>query len=32
MTRGHIDYYFWLNSDWAYLGADRLGKRTGSSS
>lgn len=19
-----IDYYFWLNSDWAYLGADRL--------
>jgi len=20
-----IDYYFWLNSDWAYLGADRLG-------
>jgi 2-hydroxychromene-2-carboxylate isomerase len=24
MTRGHIDYYFWLNSDWAYLGADRL--------
>ncbi|MEJ5022917.1 2-hydroxychromene-2-carboxylate isomerase [Ochrobactrum vermis] len=20
----HIDYYFWLNSDWAYLGADRL--------
>ncbi|REE92536.1 2-hydroxychromene-2-carboxylate isomerase [Cupriavidus plantarum] len=24
MTRPHIDYYFWLNSDWAYLGADRL--------
>lgn len=24
MKRGHIDYYFWLNSDWAYLGADRL--------
>ncbi|ODV41642.1 2-hydroxychromene-2-carboxylate isomerase [Cupriavidus sp. UYMMa02A] len=22
--RPHIDYYFWLNSDWAYLGADRL--------
>ncbi|MEJ5022881.1 DsbA family protein [Ochrobactrum vermis] len=21
-----IDYYFWLNSDWAYLGADRLVK------
>jgi 2-hydroxychromene-2-carboxylate isomerase len=20
----YIDYYFWLNSDWAYLGADRL--------
>ena len=20
----HIDYYFWMNSDWAYLGADRL--------
>ena len=19
-----IDYYFWMNSDWAYLGADRL--------
>lgn len=19
-----IDYYFWVNSDWAYLGADRL--------
>lgn len=19
-----LDYYFWLNSDWAYLGADRL--------
>lgn len=19
-----IDYYFWINSDWAYLGADRL--------
>jgi len=19
-----VDYYFWLNSDWAYLGADRL--------
>lgn len=29
---GHIDYYFWLNSDWAYLGADRLdalARRTG---
>ncbi|MBB3009060.1 2-hydroxychromene-2-carboxylate isomerase [Cupriavidus alkaliphilus] len=28
----HIDYYFWLNSDWAYLGADRLdalARRTG---
>lgn len=24
MTGGHLDYYFWLNSDWAYLGADRL--------
>lgn len=24
MTRPHLDYYFWLNSDWAYLGADRL--------
>lgn len=24
MTRAHIDYYFWMNSDWAYLGADRL--------
>jgi 2-hydroxychromene-2-carboxylate isomerase len=21
---GTIDYYFWMNSDWAYLGADRL--------
>jgi 2-hydroxychromene-2-carboxylate isomerase len=20
----YIDYYFWMNSDWAYLGADRL--------
>ncbi|HEU0229675.1 MAG TPA: 2-hydroxychromene-2-carboxylate isomerase [Burkholderiaceae bacterium] len=20
----HLGYYFWLNSDWAYLGADRL--------
>ena len=20
----NIDYYFWMNSDWAYLGADRL--------
>src|SRR5690606_40768073 len=19
-----IEYYFWINSDWAYLGADRL--------
>ena len=19
-----IDYYFWMNSDWAYLGADKL--------
>ena len=24
MSARHIDYYFWLNSDWAYLGADRL--------
>jgi len=24
VTRAHIDYYFWMNSDWAYLGADRL--------
>jgi len=24
MHRPHIDYYFWMNSDWAYLGADRL--------
>lgn len=24
MSRGTIDYYLWLNSDWAYLGADRL--------
>lgn len=27
MTRANrpvIDYYFWMNSDWAYLGADRL--------
>ena len=24
MSQGVIDYYFWLNSDWAYLGADRL--------
>lgn len=24
MNRSHIDYYFWMNSDWAYLGADRL--------
>lgn len=24
MTQAHIDYYFWMNSDWAYLGADRL--------
>jgi 2-hydroxychromene-2-carboxylate isomerase len=24
VNRRHIDYYFWLNSDWAYLGADRL--------
>jgi 2-hydroxychromene-2-carboxylate isomerase len=24
MTPAHIDYYFWMNSDWAYLGADRL--------
>ncbi|MDQ0138851.1 2-hydroxychromene-2-carboxylate isomerase [Cupriavidus necator] len=31
-VRAHIDYYFWLNSDWAYLGADRLealARRTG---
>ena len=20
----HIDYYYWVNSDWAYLGCDRL--------
>ncbi|PLQ00303.1 2-hydroxychromene-2-carboxylate isomerase [Cupriavidus pauculus] len=28
----YIEYYFWLNSDWAYLGADRLdalARRTG---
>ena len=24
MNENHIDYYFWMNSDWAYLGADRL--------
>jgi len=24
MSQLFIDYYFWLNSDWAYLGADRL--------
>jgi len=24
MKPAHIDYYFWMNSDWAYLGADRL--------
>lgn len=24
MPASHIDYYFWMNSDWAYLGADRL--------
>lgn len=24
MKRSPIDYYFWMNSDWAYLGADRL--------
>ncbi len=24
MSRPVIDYYFWMNSDWAYLGADRL--------
>ncbi|MEN7530520.1 MULTISPECIES: 2-hydroxychromene-2-carboxylate isomerase [unclassified Cupriavidus] len=24
MNRPAIDYYFWMNSDWAYLGADRL--------
>lgn len=24
MSQSFIDYYFWLNSDWAYLGADRL--------
>lgn len=24
MKENHIDYYFWMNSDWAYLGADRL--------
>lgn len=30
--QAYIDYYFWLNSDWAYLGADRLdalARRTG---
>ena len=27
MKPSHLDYYFWLNSDWAYLGADRLGAR-----
>ncbi len=24
MTDKTIDFYFWLNSDWTYLGADRL--------
>ena len=24
MKPSHLDYYFWLNSDWASLGADRL--------
>ncbi|HJW57629.1 MAG TPA: 2-hydroxychromene-2-carboxylate isomerase [Burkholderiaceae bacterium] len=24
MTKAPIDYYFWMNSDWTYLGADRL--------
>ena len=24
MIMNRIDYYFWVNSDWAYLGADRL--------
>ncbi|UYY87801.1 2-hydroxychromene-2-carboxylate isomerase [Alcaligenes sp. SMD-FA] len=24
MNRPGIHYYFWMNSDWAYLGADRL--------
>ncbi|ESJ26706.1 2-hydroxychromene-2-carboxylate isomerase [Cupriavidus sp. HPC(L)] len=24
MSTAAIDYYFWMNSDWAYLGADRL--------
>ncbi|MHA6895570.1 2-hydroxychromene-2-carboxylate isomerase [Ralstonia pseudosolanacearum] len=24
MSALDIDYYFWINSDWAYLGADRL--------
>ncbi|MDV2117780.1 2-hydroxychromene-2-carboxylate isomerase [Alcaligenes faecalis] len=24
MNTPGIDYYFWMNSDWAYLGADRL--------
>ena len=24
MIMKRIDYYFWVNSDWAYLGADRL--------
>ncbi len=26
MSSKTIDYYFWLNSDWAYLGADRLAR------
>jgi len=24
MKQKQIDYYFWINSDWAYLGAERL--------
>ncbi|GLS94322.1 2-hydroxychromene-2-carboxylate isomerase [Piscinibacter gummiphilus] len=24
MSTRHLDHYFWMNSDWAYLGADRL--------
>ncbi|XOT98005.1 2-hydroxychromene-2-carboxylate isomerase, partial [Alcaligenes pakistanensis] len=24
MNTPGIHYYFWMNSDWAYLGADRL--------
>jgi len=24
VSRRRLDYFFWMNSDWAYLGADRL--------